>query len=307
MQPFRRRLEQPGALVADGAMGTMLQKRGLKPGECPERMNLERPEVLEEIAGAYLDAGAEIIQTNTFGGSPLKLASYGLESRTEEVNARAVAAARKAVGDRAYLSASCGPSGRILEPYGDTARDSVRNSFRRQMRTLISEGVDLICIETMTDLAEAVLAVEAARSISTDLPVCATLTFDATPRGFFTIMGTTIPQAARGLEEAGAGIVGSNCGNGVERMAAIAGEFLAHTRLPVLIQSNAGLPTLKDGVAVFPESPEFMAEKCRGMIALGVKILGGCCGTTPRHIAAIRDAVDALSRSRPPSLPAPSS
>jgi 5-methyltetrahydrofolate--homocysteine methyltransferase len=290
MIPFRERLLRPGALVADGALGTMLLQRGLRAGECPEQINLDRPEILEEIAAAYLEAGAEIIQTNTFGASPLKLAQRSLEGRTEEVNARGVGAARKAVGDRAYLAASCGPSGRLLQPYGDAGEDLVRDSFRRQMKSLVAEGVDLICIETMTDLAEARLAVEAARSVSSTIPVCATMTFDATPRGFFTLMGTGIEQAARGLEAAGADVIGSNCGDGILKMAAIAEEFLRRTKLPLLIQSNAGLPVLQDGHPVYPESPEFMAEQGAAMIRLGVRILGGCCGTTPRHIALLRKA-----------------
>ncbi len=294
MQPFRERLARPGVLLCDGAMGTLLLQRGLKAGECPERMNLERTEVLEEIARSYLEAGAEIIEANTFGGSPLKLAAYGLEDRTEEINARAVAAVRKVVGDRAYVGASFGPTGRILEPYGDTAPGLVLESFQRQMKVLLAEGVDLICIETMTDLSEAVLAVQAARSASASIPICATMTFDSTPRGFFTIMGTSVERAAGGLAEAGADVVGSNCGNGIENMVAIGREFLRHTKLPVLIQSNAGLPKLKDGVPVFPESPEFMAEKGRELAAMGVRILGGCCGTTPAHIAAMRAMIDAL-------------
>ncbi len=305
MRPLAERLREPGPLVSDGAMGTMLLQRGLKPGECPERMNLDRPEVLEEIAAAYLTAGAEILQANTFGGSPLKLATHGLEGRTEEVNARAVAAARKAAGDAAYVSASCGPSGRILEPYGDTSREQVRDSFLRQLKALAAGGVDLILIETMTDLAEAVLAVEAARSAAPAIPVFATLTFDATPRGFFTIMGATIEQAVRDLEAAGAAGVGSNCGNGIEKMVAIAGQFLRSTRLPVIIQSNAGIPVLKDGAAVYPESPEFMAGRSRQMLAEGVKVLGGCCGTTPGHIAALRAVVDELRRGGGPARPSP--
>lgn len=281
----------PGVIVADGAMGTMLFQRGLNPGECPERMNLDHPEVLEAIAGLYLDAGAEIIQTNTFGGSPLKLSSYGLESKTEEINARAVHAVRKAVGDRAYVSASCGPGGRILQPYGDTTPEEVYDSFRRQLKVLVDEGIDAICVETMTDLNEATLAVKAARSISSSIPVFATMTFDSTPRGFYTVMGTTVAQAAEGLAAAGADVVGSNCGNGILNMVKIAEEFAKHTALPIIIQSNAGIPVLKDGISVFPESPEFMAEKSRDLKKTGVKIIGGCCGTTPEHIFAMKKAV----------------
>ncbi|MGA2624211.1 MAG: homocysteine S-methyltransferase family protein [Bacteroidota bacterium] len=291
MRPFRERLGMPGVVIADGAMGTMLFQRGLNPGECPERMNLDHPEVLEIIAGLYLSAGAEIIQTNTFGGSPLKLSFYGLEDKTEEINARAVHAVRKAVGDRAYVSASCGPSGRILQPYGDTSPEEVYDSFRRQLKVLIARGVDVICVETMTDLNEAILAVKAARSISSSIPVFATMTFDHTPRGFYTVMGTTVVQAAEGLAAAGADVVGSNCGNGILNMVKIAEEFAKHTALPIIIQSNAGIPVLKDGMSVFPDSPEFMAEKSQDLKKIGVKIIGGCCGTTPEHIFAIKKAV----------------
>jgi 5-methyltetrahydrofolate--homocysteine methyltransferase len=281
----------PGVVIADGAMGTMLFQRGLNPGECPEKMNLDHLEVLEIIAGLYLSAGAEIIQTNTFGASPLKLSFYGLEDKTEEINARAVHAVRKAVGDRAYVSASCGPSGRILQPYGDTSPEEVYDSFRRQLKVLIARGVDVICVETMTDLNEAILAVKAARSISSSIPVFATMTFDHTPRGFYTVMGTTVVQAAEGLAAAGADVVGSNCGNGILNMVKIAVEFAKHTALPIIIQSNAGIPVLKDGMSVFPDSPEFMAEKSQDLKKIGVKIIGGCCGTTPEHIFAIKKAV----------------
>jgi 5-methyltetrahydrofolate--homocysteine methyltransferase len=285
-------LKHRATLVADGAMGTMLLARGLGPGKCPEQVNLETPEVLEEIAGLYLAAGAEIVQTNTFGGSSLKLARYNLDSRTEEINARAIAAVRNVVGDRAYVSASCGPSGRILEPYGDTGAEMIFDSFRRQMKAIVAEGVDMICIETMTDLAEATLAVKAARSVSSSVPVCATMTFDATPRGFFTVMGTSIEQAIQGLSEAGAGIVGSNCGNGIVNMVRVAEQVVGDTTLPVVIRSNAGIPILQNGVAVYPESPAFMAEHIEALLTIGVKIVGGCCGTTPDHIAAMRRAVD---------------
>jgi 5-methyltetrahydrofolate--homocysteine methyltransferase len=272
-------------------MGTMLLRRGLKPGECPERMNLEKPEILEEIARRYLSAGAEIIETNTFGGSPLKLQAYGLDGKTEEINRRAVAAVRRAIGDRAYLSASCGPSGRLLEPYGDTSEENVFESFQQQLKAIISEGVDLICVETMTDLTEAMLAVKAARSVSSSIPICATMTFDHTPGGFFTLMGTSIGQAVNGLTEAGAEIIGSNCGSGIEQMVEIAKVFVAKTTLPVIIQSNAGIPTLQNDIAIYPDSPEFMAERCGALMRIGVKIIGGCCGTTPEHIAALKRAV----------------
>jgi 5-methyltetrahydrofolate--homocysteine methyltransferase len=151
----------------------------------------------------------------------------------------------------------------------------------------------MICVETMTDLAEATLAVKAAREVAPSLPICATMTFDVTPGGFFTIMGVTVEQAAKGLAEAGADVVGSNCGNGIDNMVKIAEEFKKHTSLPVIIQSNAGLPEIKGDKIVYAETPEYMAEACKELLTLGVSIIGGCCGTTPEHIAAIRKVVDA--------------
>jgi len=296
MQPLRTRLKQRGVLLADGAMGTMLFQRGLLPGDCPEKINLERPEILEEIAGLYLRAGAEIIQTNTFGGSPLKLEPYGLDRRAEEINARALHAVRNVVRDRVYVSGSCGPSGKILEPYGDTNPERLFESFMTQMHALITGGVDMICIETMTDLAEATLAIKAARSVSSDIPICATMTFDSTPRGFYTVMGTNIEQAVKGLTEAGADIIGSNCGNGIQNMIAIAGQFKRISTLPIIIQSNAGIPTVRNGILTYPESPEYMAEQSSELLKLGVSIIGGCCGTTPDHIAAMKNVVELFKK-----------
>ena len=292
MVPLTERLKLPGIITGDGAMGTMLFQRGLIPGDSPEKMNLERPEVIEEIARLYLKSGAEILETNTFGASPLKLAHYGLEARTDEINAAAVRAARRASAGRAYISASCGPSGRLLVPFGDATEELVFNSFFRQMKALVSEGIDMICIETMTDLSEAVLAVRAARAASGQTPVCATMTFDTTPRGFFTAMGTSVEEAARGLAAAGADIIGSNCGNGIAIMILIASEFTKHTTLPVIIQSNAGIPVARGGTLQYPETPASTAASIPALIATGVKIIGGCCGTTPDHIAAIRDVID---------------
>ncbi len=289
------RVRRGDIILADGAIGTMLIQRGLRPNECPESINLGDLDVLRDIASAYLDAGAEIIQTNTFGGSPLKLERYNLAGKTEEINRRAVEAVRQAAGDRAYVSGSCGPSGRLLIPYGDTAPEQVYESALKQTEALIDAGVDIICVETMTDITEAVLNVKAAKSISDDIPVMATMTFDRTPKGFYTIMGVTVENAADELTKAGADIIGSNCGHGIELMIKIAKEFSIRTRRPLIIQSNAGLPRIADGVATYPESPEFMAEKARQLIDIGVSVIGGCCGTTPDHIRALRAMLDSLA------------
>jgi 5-methyltetrahydrofolate--homocysteine methyltransferase len=215
-----------------------------------------------------------------------------LEDKTEEINKNAVVEVRKVVGDRAFIAASCGPSGKLLKPYGDTEPGAIYDGFVRQLKAILDVGVDAISIETMTDLTEAKLAVKAAKTISPSIPVMASMTFDSTPKGFYTMMGVGVEEAVRGLEEAGADIVGSNCGSGIETMIEIAGEFKRLSRLPLIIQSNAGLPVLQEEKHIWPETPEYLGEKVKELIALGISIIGGCCGTTPQHIRAIRKILD---------------
>jgi len=293
---FLERISKGEILLGDGALGTMLIQRGLKAGECPETWNIEKPETLADIAALYVNAGSDIISTNTFGGHPLKLAQYSLEDKMEEINKAGVRAARKAVEGKAYVAASCGSSGKLLQPYGDTDPEIITEGYNRQLAALVEEGVDIIYFETMIDLSEAILGVKAAKSIAPDIPVCATMTFDYTPRGFFTVMGNSIEQAARELENAGADVVGSNCGNGIENMVKIAAEFKKHSGLPVLIQSNAGLPIVRGDDLEYPESPDFMSEEIKKMLDIGINIIGGCCGTTPEHIAAFRNVIDNYKR-----------
>jgi len=288
MNNLLARLAAGEVLVGDGAWGTMLLARGLRQGEPPESLNLTRPELLEEIASLYLDAGADLITTNTFGGSPARLRQFGLDAQTEAVNRAAVEAVLRAVRGRAYVSASIGPSGHLMKPYGDEDPADIGAGFERQVRALAEAGADLFCVETMTDLAEAALAVRAAKSVAPHLPVMATMTFETTRRGFFTVMGVSIEQAVRGLSDAGADILGSNCGNGSEAMVAIAREFRTLTGRPIAIQPNAGLPEPGGETLVYPETPEFMAGQARELLAAGVAIIGGCCGTTPAHTRALR-------------------
>lgn len=297
MESILTRLATGQRLVADGAIGTMLMQRAgeLIKGSCPEAINLTRPDILSEIAGLYLGAGAQIIQTNTFGGSPLKLADSRLDAETEAINAAAVSAVKQVTGDRAYVAASCGPSGKLLKPFGKVSPGEMLENYTRQMAALIGAGVDLIFVETMTDIEEAKIAIRAAKAISPSLPVAATMTFDAKPRGFYTIMGVGIERAARELEEAGADILGSNCGNGIDQMIRIAREYRAHTSLPLIIQSNAGLPSTGPEGLHYPETPEYMAVKSRELIEAGVAIIGGCCGTTPEHIRQIARVVSAYN------------
>jgi 5-methyltetrahydrofolate--homocysteine methyltransferase len=296
MRALGERLAAGDVLVGDGAMGTMLFERGLPPGEPPETVTLARPAVLEEIARLYRDAGADLLETNTFGGSPLKLELHGLAAHCEAVNRDAVRAVRRVAEGRAYVVASVGPSGRLLEPYGDTKAEAMADSFRRQMEALAAAGVDAFCVETMTDLAEARIAVQAAKAAAPGVPVLATMTFDPTPRGYFTVMGVSVAQAAAGLADAGADAVGSNCGNGIVPMVAIAREFRAATSLPLVIQANAGLPKAVAGRTVYDETPDVLAAGARELRDIGVAVIGGCCGTTPEHIRALRAMVDGPRR-----------
>jgi 5-methyltetrahydrofolate--homocysteine methyltransferase len=298
MKSLLGRLKAGEILVSDGAIGTLLWDYGLGSGEPPESFNLNRLDVLEEIALRYLDAGADIIQTNTFGASPVRLSLFSLDDRTEEINRNAVLAAKKAAKDRAYVAASCGPSGKLLKPYGDAEPEEIYLSFVRQIKAIIQAGVNAISVETMTDLTEAKLAIEAVKAVSASTPIIAAMTFDPTPKGFHTVMGVSIEEAAQGLEEAGADVIGSNCGNGIENMIKIAREFKKHTRLPIIIQSNAGLPEMQGDKPVYPETPDYMAEKAKELVLLGVSIIGGCCGTTPQHIRAISESINLQKRFR---------
>lgn len=301
------RLNKGEIIVADGAMGTMLFEKGLDSGDCPDHLNLTKPDIIESISRLYVKAGAEIIQTNTFGASPAKLSHYGFEDKTEEINKKAVSIAKSAAKEalpkatdidrkteskrHVYIAGSCGPTGSILKPHGDAEPEDLYNGFLRQIKALVEEGVDIICVETMTDLQEAALALKAAKSLSPEIPVIATMTFDETPKGFYTIMGVSVKEAAAGLEEAGADIIGSNCGNGMEKMIRIAREFKKHSSLPLIIQSNAGLPETRKGKILYSESPHYFGKKAKDLIKAGVSLIGGCCGTTPEHIRSIRNAV----------------
>jgi 5-methyltetrahydrofolate--homocysteine methyltransferase len=296
MEPLLDRLRRGDRLVGDGAWGTQLMQRGLPAGRPPEWIALERPEVIEEVARLYVDAGAELVTTDTFGGTSFRLALHGLEAEAERVNRQAVEAARRAVEGRALVSASVGPTGRLLEPYGDTSPEAVRQAFEEQVASLTA--ADLICIETMSDLTEATEAIRAAKAQAPGLPVMATMTFEPNPRGYYTVMGVSAEQAAAGLVEAGADVIGSNCGVGMEHMVGVAKELTRVARVPVAVQPNAGLPETRGDQVVYAETPEAMAERVPELLDLGVALIGGCCGTTPDHIRAIRAAVDAWKAAR---------
>ena len=251
-------------LVGDGGVGHRSSwQRGLPAGQAPEWFALERPEVLEEIARLYVDAGADLVTTDTFGATSFRLKLHGLDGERERVNRQAVEAVKRAVGGRALVSGSIGPSGQLLEPYGDTSPDAVEEAFAEQARALAAAGADVLCIETMGDLTEAARAVKAAKAMAPGVPVMATMTFEPTPRGYFTVMGVSVEKAAAGLEAAGADVVGSNCGTGIDDMVSIARAMARATRLPLIIQPNAGLPRSLDGQLVYDETPDAMAARVR--------------------------------------------
>ncbi len=297
MLSFLENIKSGKILLSDGAMGSLLMEKGLKQGECPENLNLTQPKILEEITQLYLDAGSDIIQSNTFGASPMKLSDYGLDNKAEEINRAAVSLAKNVVGDKAYIYGSCGPSGKILQPFGDGDPDELQRGFERQIKAMVFAEVDVIIIETMTDLNEAKIAIKAAKTVAPEITVVACMTFEDTPKGFFTIMGNSLVDAASELELAGAEVIGSNCGNGIDKMIQIAVELKKTSNLPLIIQSNAGLPINKEGQIIYPETPEIFAHKVSDLIDAGVSIVGGCCGTTPDTIRAMRKTIDSINRS----------
>jgi 5-methyltetrahydrofolate--homocysteine methyltransferase len=247
------------------------------------------------IAEAYIAAGSDIVETNSFGGSSLKLQPYGLADKVQEFNRAAATLAKQAMGEKGYVAASVGPTGHFAkEEYGDVSTEELYEAFMGQITALEEGGADAICVETMSSLVEAVQAIKAAKE-NTKLPVICTFTFDQKPRGFFTIMGVSPERAAEGAAAAGADIVGANCGNGIANMIQISKRMRAALpEIPILIQANAGMPKVEDGKTVFQETPEYMASQVKELIEAGVNIIGGCCGTTPDHIAAMAKASRAM-------------
>jgi 5-methyltetrahydrofolate--homocysteine methyltransferase len=279
-------------LLLDGAMGSLLMAFGLERGRAPEWWNLEHPERVEEAHRGYVRAGSDVVQTNTFGGSAPKLLAAGLGGRCGEVNARAVELARAACGEAALVAGDIGPTGLMLPPVGEATPEEMRQAFAEQAGALAAAGVDLIAIETMYDLREALAAVEAARA--TGLPVLASMTFEARRRGFFTIMGDALAPAMTALAAAGADAVGFNCSVTSQAMVAMVEQARGAVSVPLVAQPNAGSPRLTADGTVYEESPDAFAGGLVAMVSAGARVVGGCCGTTPEFIAHARAALDAV-------------
>lgn len=274
-------------LVSDGAWGTLLHEMGLKAGECPESWTLSRPEDVLKVARSYVEAGADVILTNSFGGSPAKLKAYGLEDQTYVINRAAAEISRRAAGELALVLGSIGPTGKMLL-MGEITEEEMLEGFRIQAKGLAEGGADGLLVETMSDIREAELAISAALSIS-ELEVACTFTFERNMDGIYrTMMGASVTEAVGAALAAGAAIVGANCGNGIAGMIDIVKEIRELNReIPVLVHANAGLPFYQEGKTVFPETPEEMASSVRALKEAGAGIIGGCCGTTPEHIRQI--------------------
>ena len=294
MRSIKDELKNGKILLSDGGWGTYLYAKGLQMGDCPELWNETHRNDVLEIAKTYIDAGADMIETNSFGGSKIKLAQYNLEDRTYELNKFAAEISREAAGVTKFVVGSVGPTGKFLMT-GEVTEEELYESFKIQIEGLRDGGVDAICIETFYDTHEAVIAINATKENS-DLEIITTFTFDKASDGSYnTMMGVKPAQMAETLSNAGVDIIGTNCGNGFEGMIEIVNEIRSvNSNLLLIVHANAGLPIDVDGTLVYPDSPERMAELTPQLIEAGANIIGGCCGTSPDHIRAIRTVIDKL-------------
>ena len=278
--------------VTDGAWGTELQNRGLPAGSLPEPWNIENPAAVEAVARSYVDVGSEVILTNTFGGNRVVLSSHGLSDRAAELCEAGVALSRRAAGDEVKVFASIGPTGKIVM-MGEVDGEEFSAAFAEQAAAVARGGADAIVLETFNELAEIKLAIDAVCD-ACDLPVVASMTFASGPDGTATMMGDSPADLAAVAEAAGIDAVGANCGTGPDNYVNVAALLAQATDLPIWIKANAGLPQLVDGQTTFAMGPEEFASFVGPLAEAGARFIGGCCGTTPEHLRAVRAAVDAM-------------
>lgn len=289
MNSFIQQLVSQGPVLTDGAWGTEFQARGLEAGECPDGWNLTHPDRVEEVARSYVDAGSQVILTNTFRANRLALERHGLAQHVREINRQGVEISRRAAAGRARVFASLGPSGKLLM-MGEISEEELLSAFVEQAQALAEAGADALIFETLSDLAEAKVGLRAARV--TGLPVIVSLAFDSGKNLDRTMMGTTPEKAATELTDAGADVLGANCGQGIESYTALCERLHQSTPLPIWIKPNAGLPELVEGGTRYQTAPETFARYAPPLIAAGASFLGGCCGTNPEFIRALRRTLD---------------
>ena len=273
-----------GVLISDGAWGTQLQARGLPAGTIPDTWNLTHPEQVEAVARAYVEAGSQVILTNTFRSNRITLEEAGLAGQLDAINRAGVEISRRAAAGKALVFASIGPTGKLLMS-GEVGREEVAAAFTAQAVALAAAGADALLIETMSDLEEAGLALSAAKS--TGLPVIVSFAFDSGKNKDRTMMGVTPEAAARAMESAGADAVGANCGAGIERFVPVCERLAAACSLPVWIKPNAGLPEMQEGSVVYSTPAGVFASYLPALVEAGASFIGGCCGTTPEFIRAL--------------------
>ncbi len=287
---FKKALADKRPLVFDGAMGTMLQKAGMKAGGCPDELCITNPDMVTKIHKAFVDVGSDILTTNTFGSTRVKLEEYNLEGKLREINIAAVKCARDAIGDKGFVAGDIGPTGLFMEPVGEMTYDEAYALFEEQISALKEGGADLILIETMMDIKETKVAVIAAKDAG--MPVAVTMTFDETMRS---VLGTSPQAFAITMDSLGADLIGVNCSLGIEGISKSIKAMSLVTTKPLLAQANAGLPKLEGKLTIFPDSPEDMTPFVTRLVASGVRVLGGCCGTTPDHLKAMGDEFRSLT------------
>jgi 5-methyltetrahydrofolate--homocysteine methyltransferase len=289
IHPLLERAERK-TIVFDGAMGTMLIASGLSSGQCPELWNIEKPSVVQEIHRRYYEAGSDVVHTNTFGGSPLKLADNRLADKVGPINLAAAKIAKSACPEGKFVAGDIGPTGKLFKPLGDATPGSLEEAFRRQAEALLEGGVDLISIETMFSLQEALAAVRASKATG-DVLVIASMTYNRTKRGFFTMMGESVTQCVSALEDAGADVIGTNCTLGSKEMVDLTKEIRGATTKPILIQPNAGKPVTRKGITTYEQSPAEFGQDGREIKEAGAEMIGGCCGTTAEFIRELVKAI----------------
>jgi len=277
-------------IIFDGAMGTLIMAAGIGSVKSPTLLNLEKPELVAGFHKQYFDAGADVVLTNTFGANPIKLKGEGIEGQMETLNRQAVKLARQACPEGKFVAGDIGPTGKMLPPIGDCTYEEMQEAFHSQAKVLIERGVDLLVIETMYSLQEAVGAVHGVRDAG-DIILIASMTFNKTELGYFTLMGETVGQCASALEQAGANMLGANCTLGSADMIDLTKELRASTARPILIQPNAGKPITRKGITYYEQAPSEFAQDAKIIKEIGAEMIGGCCGTNPEFIKVLAAAL----------------